>query len=140
MADEISKKAEDLVTKVESGDKGSLSEELNQMKIEDRLAVVREMDRINAEHRANNPNLPDIVFETNKDTAGREHLQDIHLQQKVGERSWLNPVSWIKGKDIIEDTDVYDAPKSEFGNGMLQQAMDGILSRQRQLAEAMGDK
>jgi len=139
MRDEIANKAEDLVTKIESGDKSSLSEQLNSMTIEDRLAVVKEMDRINAEHRASNPNLPDIVVETNTDAANREHLQDIHIAQKTGERSWYNPMRWISGKDLIDDTDVYDAPKSNLGNGMLQQAADGILSRKRQLAEAMGD-
>src|SRR4030095_2702061 len=112
MADEIAKKAEDLVTKVEAGDKSSLSEQLNSMTIEDRLAVVREMDRINAEHRASNPNLPDITFEVNKDVAGREHLQDVHVLAKTGERGWYNPVSWFRGKDIIEDADVYAAPNA----------------------------
>ncbi len=137
---EITNKAEDLVSRVETGDKSSLSDELNKMTIEDRLAVVREMDRINADHRQSNPNLPDIQFDTNKDSAGREHLQDIQIQTKTGERGWYNPVRWFSGKDILENADVYDAPKSNLGSGMLQQAADGILSRNRQLAEAMREK
>src|SRR5262249_7556507 len=115
-------------------------EQLNSMTIEDRLAVVREMDRINEEHRKTNANLPDIVFETNKDAAGREHLQDVQIATKTGERSWLNPVIWFRGKDIIEHTDVYDPPGSLGGNGLYQQAHDSIVSRNRQLAEAMGEK
>lgn len=131
---QIAKKAEDLVAKVEGGDRSSLSDELNKMTIEDRLAVVREMDRINEEHRQSNPSLPDIQFETNVDVAGRTHLQDIQVKTKH-ERAWYNPMRWISGKEYYESTDVYDAPKSGLGNGMLQQAADGILSRNRQLAE-----
>ena len=136
MPDEITKKAEELVTKIEGGDKSSLSEQLNSMTIEDRLALVKEMDRINAEHRASNPNLPDIEFETNKDPAQRDHLQDVRIVQKTGERAMYNPMSWVRGHDIIEKTDIYDPPGSMGGNGWGQQTYDSILSRNKQLAEA----
>lgn len=127
---EITEKAESLVQKAESGDKSGLSEELNSMTIEDRLAVAREMDRINAEHRKTNSDLPDIELTTNTDAGGREHLQDIQMKT---EKAWYNPANlWTDG---FNRKDVYDPPKGELGNGLLQQAADGILSRRNQLDE-----
>jgi hypothetical protein len=135
MADkDITEKAEQLVTKAESGDKSGLTEELNNMTIEDRLAVAREMDRLNDDHRKSNPSLPDIELTTNSDAAGREHLQDIQANTRT-ERSYLNPARWFGDTHSSSRQDVYDPPKGELGNGLLQQAADGILSRKAQMDE-----
>jgi hypothetical protein len=131
---EVAERAEDLVAKAEAGDKSALTEELNQMTIEDRLAVVRQMDQINAQHRQDNPNLPDLQFGTTADAAGREHLSDVQMVTQNDSKAWYKPWTWFQASEY--KTDVYDPPKEgTVGNGMLGQAVDGILSRNRQLAE-----
>jgi hypothetical protein len=127
---EIEQRAEDLVGRAESGDKDGLSAELNSMTMEDRLAVAREMDRLNEERRASNPGLPDIEINVTTDTGGREHLADVNVLE---ERSWYNPARWFGDKFSRED--VYDPPGDELGSGMAQQAADAIRDRYRRIDE-----
>ncbi|HEY9871280.1 MAG TPA: hypothetical protein V6D08_19120 [Candidatus Obscuribacterales bacterium] len=126
---EIDNKAEELVTKAEAGDKNALTGELNAMSIEDRIAVAREMDRLNAERRKSNADLPDIEVFITTDAGRRQHLSDIQIKS---ERAWYNPLRLF---DQFSRTDVYDPPRSELGSGMLNQAVDGILDRNRKLAQ-----
>ena len=125
---EVEQRAEDLVSRAESGDKDGLSQELNSMTMADRIAVAREMDRLNEEHRAVNPNLPDIEIATTTDSGGEEHLSDIALRE---DRAWYNPARWFG--DSRSSQDVYDPPASELGTGMAQQAADAIRDRYRRI-------
>lgn len=124
---EIQERAEELTKKAEAGDKNGLSQELNNMSIEDRLAVAHEMKRINEQHNAKNPDLPNMEISITKDAGGREHLADIKMNP---EKAWYNPLTWFKGS-----TDVYDPPHSNLGSGLLQSAADGIRDRRRLEAE-----
>src|SRR4030095_9628803 len=98
---EVEQRAESLVGRAESGDKDGLSQELNSMTMADRLAVARDVDRLNEEHRAENPNLPDIEISTTTDSGGREHLSDINLGE---ERGWGNPAPGVGGAGTRVDT------------------------------------
>jgi len=128
---EVEQKAEALVTRAESGDKDGLSQELNSMTMADRLAVAREMDRLNEEHRAANPNLPDIELSITKDTGEQLHLSDIELKQ---DRSWINPARWFGDRQSSQD--IYDPPAGELGTGWAQQAGELMRNRSRQIEEA----
>src|SRR4030095_8405414 len=100
---EVAQRAESGVGGAESGDKAGLSQELNSMTMADRLAVARDVDRLNEEHRAENPNLPDIEISTTTDSGGREHLSDINLGE---ERGWYKPARRFGARRDRED--IYD--------------------------------
>jgi hypothetical protein len=123
--EDVHSKAEDLYkNNAATGDKNGLSEELNKMTIEDRLAVAKEMQSISTAEHAKNSKLPELELTTTKDVAGREHLQDMKI---ITDKGWI----WDTKKDV------YDPPNEKQGSGMLGQAVDGIHSRNRQLEEAM---
>jgi hypothetical protein len=99
---EIQRKAEDLVSQVEKGSNNSLSDELNNLSPQDRLAVAREMDKINFEHRLQNRNLPDIQIGVG--SSGHEaSLLDMRIR-KAG-----------------KDTDIYN-PKTETDKSLYKGA------------------
>lgn len=127
---EIEQRAENLVSRAESGDKDGLSAELNSMTMEDRLSVARQMDRLNEQRRASDPHLPDIEINVTTDSGGRAHLSDINLLE---ERAWYNPARWF-GDDFSRE-DVYDPPGDELGSGMAQQAADAIRDRYSRIDE-----
>jgi hypothetical protein len=124
--EDVHSKAEDLLQKADKGDKNGLSDELNKMTIEDRMSVVKEMQSVRDQERKTNEKLPAVELTTTKDAGGREHLQDM----KMVDKGWI----WDSKKDV------YDPPGDKQGSGMLGQAVDSISSRNRQLAEAMGEK
>ena len=68
-------KAQELTNRAES--RQNISEELNAMPFQERLAMARRMDEINAERRTSNPSLPDLELVTKKDAGGQEHLMDM---------------------------------------------------------------
>ncbi len=127
---EIDQRAEDLTSRVESGNTDGLSEELNSMTIEDRLSVARKMDEINEQHRASNSDLPDIEIVTTDGIGGSEHLSEVNLRE---ERGWYNPAKWFG--DSRSSEDIYDPPAGELGSGMAQQAGDLIRDRSRRIDE-----
>lgn len=124
---EITKKAQDGSSGAESGDKPTLSEELDNMSREDRLSAARGMD--SAEQKGNLP-LPDFRL----DKKG-ELPQDISSYTKT----WYNPMRWLSNEDNADGADLYETPQSLLSDGMLKQAAHGILSRNRQLSERLGD-
>jgi hypothetical protein len=129
--EDVHKTADDLLHNfAEKGDKNGLSDQLNSMTIEERLQVAKEMQNIaNTERggKSTSSSLPEIELTTTKDAGGREHLQDMKL---ITDRGWI----WDS------KADVYDPPSEKQGSGMLGQAVDSIHSRNRQLAEALGEK
>src|SRR5262245_48606270 len=64
-----------------------ITEELLQMSPQDRLAVARRMDEINAEQRKTNANLPDLEISTSRDVNGDgERLDGINIKTKWYQR------------------------------------------------------
>ncbi len=92
---------ENLTAKAEGGN--SVSNELNAMDPNERLAMARSMDRVNAAHRKADQYIPDLVIEEKKDQNGRKHLFDIQTNDKLG--SDYNPFH-------KQHYDVYDLPQS----------------------------
>jgi hypothetical protein len=92
---------ENLTAKAEAGN--SISNELNAMDPEKRLAMARCMDRVNAVHRKADENIPDLVIEEMGDQDGHQHLFDMQYYNKLG--STWNPLN-------KQNIDVYDLPQS----------------------------
>jgi len=88
--------AEALSKKAEAGE--SVSEALNMIPFQERLAIARKMDELNAAHRAVNPALPDLVLTVESDASGAEHLSDMQSRKS--------------GIFLDSKTDVYDLPKA----------------------------
>jgi hypothetical protein len=123
--EEVQSKAEDLLhNKADKGDKNGLSEELNNMTMADQIAVAQKMQEIRQNEKATNSKLPDVEITTTTDTGGRKHLEDI----KMVDKGWI----WDS------KTDVYDPPRNS--GGMFGQTQDIFRDRNKQLAEAMGEK
>jgi hypothetical protein len=123
--EEVQNKAEDLLhNKADKGDKNGLSEELNNMTMADQIAVAQKMQEIRQGEKATNSKLPDVEITTTTDSGGRKHLEDI----KMVDKGWI----WDSKKDV------YDPPRNS--GGMLGQTQDIFRDRNRQLAEAMGEK
>lgn len=105
---QVEQKAKELVDLAEGGDKFALTLELNRMDPQDRLAVAREMDRLNEQRRSSDPDLPDIEITTSPSEfpGGPHELSDLQIKE---ERAWYNPLRWFGDK--YAHTDVYDPPE-----------------------------
>lgn len=121
---EFSPQVDRFTQRAERGE--NLSRELNEMPIQERLQMARQMDQNNAQRRQANPNLPDLEITTTTDAGGTTHLQDI---QAVKPNAGM--FARVTGGN---KTDVYDPPASErSGSGMAGQAADSLTSRRAQL-------
>lgn len=96
MPNDEAKMIESLTKDAENGD--SISDILNQIPFQERLDIARKMDALNAEHRKNDPTLPDLILTTENDTGGSEHLTDIKAR--------------TYGSFYNSNKDVYDLPKA----------------------------
>jgi hypothetical protein len=96
MPNDEAKMIESLTKDAENGD--SISDILNQIPFQERLDIARKMDALNAEHRKNDPTLPDLILTTENDTGGGEHLTDIKAR--------------TYGSFYNSNKDVYDLPKA----------------------------
>jgi hypothetical protein len=133
-SDQIHEKADSLVKNIEAGDRSSLQKELDGMSLKDRVAVAREMQKINEQDRQKDGALPVVEIAITKDAGGEEHIK--HIGAGSDERHWFNPKKWF-GDNLNNETYVY---KSEWGSGMLSQATDSIKEHNRKLQEAMNEK
>lgn len=58
-----------------------LQKELAAISPQDRLALAKEMDTLNAERRKNDPSIPDLVLETQKGQSNDEYLAGIEVKK-----------------------------------------------------------
>lgn len=130
-------KVERLTKMAESGDKNGLMEELHSMSAHERAGMAREMDALNAERRATNAKLPDIQIVTNTDSAGAERLQDIITTVPNESKAWYKPWTWLQKSEFT--TDVYDPEFKRAGSGLLQQGMEAMNSRNRELNRVLAE-
>jgi len=83
--------AETAVKKAESGDKTGLTEQLNSMSPAERVAIAKEMVKINERDRQTNDSLPIIEISTDFDASGQQVLVDVKTRE---DREWYNPLGW----------------------------------------------
>lgn len=91
---------ENLTAKAEAGE--AISNELNAMEPEERLAAARCIDRVNAAHRKADQNIPDLIIEEMADQDKKLHLFDIQHHKPKATWNPANP----------QNIDVYDLPQS----------------------------
>lgn len=73
---------EDLTVKAEKGE--NVSEALNTMGFQERLQILKEMDKKNEEHRQSGSTVTDLVLVTDKDDKGQTHAVDMYAQGRGG--------------------------------------------------------
>lgn len=112
MPNDEAKLIENLTKDAEKGE--SISEILNQMPFQERLAIAKKMDALNEEHRKSDPSLPDLIISTQNDTSATEHLTDIQAR--------------TYGKVWNTNKDIYDLPKTAQKE-MLDYIYDSSLER-----------
>lgn len=110
--EQFEEKAQQLTTKVESNE--SVSDELNKLPFQERLALARRMDDINGAHRDKDSTLPDLELTVEKDEAGSEHLTDMKATTSDKYLGFID-----------SSTKVYDLPEAAKHNNF-----DYILNTQ----------
>ena len=112
----VKEEAEKAETKAEHGDITGLTKQLYGMRPDDRLATVKEMEKLNEQRRKSDDSLPKLEISTKTDAGGSEVLVDVNVREK---RGWYNPTRLVDTYD--SGAAVYHSDFATLADGSTQQ-------------------
>jgi len=108
-----------LTDMAEKKDLGGLSAELNAMSPEDRLAMAKDMDKLNEQNRASNSSLPDIELTTRRDSKYDEQLDDLQVREdRWGPDKYTDVYNTSPFRGDEKDMQVFKIPGLDEGTKM----------------------
>ncbi len=88
----------------------NISQEMNNLPINERRDIAKRMEEINAEHVQKNNSLPKLEISYGADQAGTEHVTDIKTPGKI--------------MGTLSKDDLYDMPAAGKGTGRIERDND----------------
>ncbi|MBS1989697.1 MAG: hypothetical protein JSS83_04215 [Cyanobacteria bacterium SZAS LIN-3] len=88
---------------VEQSDLGALQNQLNHMRPKDQLAVVQELQKINARRHEHDETLPVVEFVQGVNSKGKPVVKELHTENPAAQMSVTLTLDCESGKVIAED-------------------------------------